>query len=327
LAYLQTSGVLEPDGERLARLESAVAVLRAAPAPRPEVSRADLDKLSERLDLLEKALAAQSARASAPSPAGAAPSGTVPSLGALTAQIEAISRDAKEALAQARAAGEQAKAAGEQVKSGEALASRLGLIETKIAGLEKRLAAAEQSGSAQPKESATAPSILVMAHTVAADLANGTPYAGELDALSRLGADAKLVEALRPFAEKGAPSLASLSEDFQAELNAARAKVAAAAPTGLWDKITGMLGGLVRVRRVGRDDPGSPAASLEVALSRGDVTAAREAWNGLPVFEKSVTPASGARLKALADAYEAAQRIGTSALEAIRRSGSADNGG
>jgi hypothetical protein len=167
-----------------------------------------------------------------------------------------------------------------------------------------------------------------MARAIATDLASGTPFAGELDALLRLGADAKLVEALRPFAEKGAPSASSLAADFQAELDAARRRVAdATPPASFWDRVTSTLGQLVRVRRLGGDDPGSPAATVETALSRGDVAAALDAWNKLPVFEKSATPVSGARIKALAEAHDAARRISEGALEAIRRSSSADNGG
>ncbi|MFI5012233.1 MAG: hypothetical protein ACHQAY_07800 [Hyphomicrobiales bacterium] len=312
-AYLSANGVFDRDVGRLSQIESSLAALRAAPEPRPEVARADLDKLAARVDQLERAVATESRRPQSPAAA--------PSPDAIDAELQAASRDAKEALA-------LAKTAAEGAKSAEAVSSGLALLETKIAALEKRLAVLEQSASSRPREASSAPSILIMARTVASDLSAGAPYTGELDALLRLGADPKLLEALRPFAEKGAPSPAALGADFETELNAARVKVAdALPPASFWERITRALGQLVRVRRIGADDPGSPAATVEEALARGDVAAARDAWNGLPIFEKSATPVSGARIKALADAYDGVRRISGAALEAIRRSGSGENGG
>ncbi|MBV8962729.1 MAG: hypothetical protein JOY97_06500, partial [Hyphomicrobiales bacterium] len=283
--------------------------LRTAPAAKPEVTRADFDKLVGRVEAVEKAIAAQGQR-----------SATV-SLDGLTARIDAAARDAKDALSAAKSAADTASGA-------QSAASRLANVESKLAALQKELATLEQSVTARPKQEVNAPSILVMARAIEADLNRGVPYAGELDALSRLGADPMRVEALRPFADKGAPSPASLAADFENELDAAREKVAETSqPGNWWDRIMGFLGRIVRVRHIGVDEPGSPAGAVEEALLRGDIPAAREAWETLPVFEKSATPHSGERIKSLADAYAATRRISTAALEAIRRSSSTDSGG
>ncbi|SED08169.1 hypothetical protein SAMN05519104_2751 [Rhizobiales bacterium GAS188] len=324
--YLSMSGALDRDDSRLARLESSVATLRAAPPAKPEianpeivkpeVTRADLDKLGVRIDTLEKTVTALRQRPE--SPAAAAPA---PSPAPLAAEIQAATRDAKDAL-------EQAKAASASAGSAQAALARLATLDARVEGLEKLIANVEKLASTRPKDAANAPSILVMARAVATDLGSNLPYGGELDALARLGADPKSVEALRPFADKGAPSPAALAADFQGELNAARAKVAdAVVPTSLWDRSMAMLGRLVRVRRIGADEPGTPAATVENALTRGDIAAARDAWNALPVFEKGATPASGARITALANAHDAARRIGADALEAMRRAGTAGSGG
>jgi hypothetical protein len=300
--YLAQSGVF--DTSRLARVESAVAGLRSAPPPpKPEVSRADLDALAARLDRLDKAVTALGQRPAAePAPAGGGP------------DVAAALRDAQETAAQAKSAAQGA-------------AARIAPLEEKLAALEQRLTALEQARASAAKPQSNAPSLLVLSRAVTADLKSGEPYAGELDALARLGADEAAVEALRPFAQKGAPSPASLSAAFQAELSAARAKVEAERrPSGLWDRVTMFLGHLVSVRRVGGDEPGSPAATVEAALARGDIPAALDAWNGLPVFEKTATPASGQRIKALAGAEAAARRIGSDALEAIRQAGGAKSG-
>ena len=336
--YLSTSGALDRDDSRVARLESSVAALSAQPseaaksAPaKPEVTRADLDRLIARLDALDKAVAelrlrqetaqaaaAQAAKGPAQTSSGTAPA---PSLAPLTAGIEAATRDAKDALEQAKTAASQASAAEQGL-------TRLPPLEARIEGLERLVADVQKSTQARPKDAANAPSILVMARAVTSDLSQNLPYAAELDALARLGADPKSVEALRPFAEKGAPSSASLAADFEAELAAARAKVAAASePTSFFDRSLAMLSRLVRVRHVGADEPGTPAASVENALTRGDVMAARDAWNALPVFEKGATPQSGARITALANAYEAARHIGADALDAVRRAAAAGSGG
>jgi hypothetical protein len=81
------------------------------------------------------------------------------------------------------------------------------------------------------------------------------------------------------------------------------------------------------VRHIGVEEAGSPAGTLEAALLRGDIAAARDAWEALPVFEKGATPHSGTRIKALADAYAGSRKISLAALEAIRRSSTTDNGG
>ena len=222
-AYLAASGVLDRDPARLQRLEREVETLRAAPATQPEVTRADFDKLAARLEQLERRVAAERQQPQAPSAA---------SLDSIASEIAAASRDAKEALS-------LAKTAADSANSAQSATARLASIESKLVGLEKQLATLEQSVAARPKQDVNAPSILVMARAIEADLSSGVPYVGELDALSRLGAEAKLVEALRPFAEKGAPSAASLATDFETELEAARQKVADATPpanlgTGSW---------------------------------------------------------------------------------------------
>jgi hypothetical protein len=81
------------------------------------------------------------------------------------------------------------------------------------------------------------------------------------------------------------------------------------------------------VRHIGADEAGSPAGTVEQALARSDIAAARDAWEALPVFEKGATPHAGGRIKGLAEAYAASRKISTAALDAIRRSSTTDNGG
>jgi hypothetical protein len=300
LAYLSASGVFNGDSERVSRLESAVTTLRATPAPRVEVTRGDLDKLTARVGQLDKTVGSLAERPVETGQGG----------------------EAREAAEQAK------KAADSAASSAQNAAAKVEQLESKIADIDKRLAALEQTAAGHQKPASNAPSMLILARTVTNDLSTGVPYSGELDALTRLGADPKLVEALKPFAEKGAPSPSSLGTDFRGELAAARAKVAGSStPNGWWERVTGMLGQFIRVRDLGGEEPGSPTAPVEAALARGDLAAAADAWASLPVFEKSATTASGGHIKALAAAHDAARRLSDQALETIRRAGSAENGG
>jgi hypothetical protein len=300
LAYLSSTGAFNSDFDRVSRLESAVTTLRATPAPRVEVTRGDLDKLAARVGQLDKTVGSLAERPVETGQGG-----------------------------EARGAAEQAKkAADSAASSAQDAAAKVEQLESKIADIDKRLAALEQAATEHQRPTSNAPSMLILARTVTNDLSIGAPYSGELDALARLGADPKLVDALKPFAEKGAPSPSSLGTDFRGELAAARAKVTgSASPTGWWERVTGMLGQFIRVRDIGGEEPSSPAAPVEAALARGDLAAAADAWAGLPVFEKSATAASGERIKALAAAHDAARRLSDQALETIRRAGSAENGG
>jgi hypothetical protein len=300
-AYLAANGGFDRDDGRISRLESAVATLRATPPPKSEVARGDFDKLAARVDQVDKAV------------------------GAL-AQRQTTAADGR--FGDAKDAAEQAKKAAESAASAQSAAAKVAPLEIRVADIEKRLAAFEQAAAGGPKPTSNAPSLLVLSRTVANDLSNGLPYAGELDVLARLGADPKLIEVLKPFADKGAPSPSSLGTEFESELAAARAKVAGSdAPVGLWERVTSVLGHLIRVRSIGADEPGNPAAAVEAALARGDLAAAADGWNSLPVFEKGATPVSGGRIKALAAAHDAARRVSDAALEAIRQAGSAENGG
>ena len=118
-AYLALSGVLDHGPERLGRLEREVDALKTSSAAKPEVTRADLDKLAARLEALEKAVPAQGQR---PAAAG--------SLDALTARIDAASRDARDALSAARSAAETASGV-------QSSATRLTNVESKLVALQK----------------------------------------------------------------------------------------------------------------------------------------------------------------------------------------------
>lgn len=123
----------------------------------------------------------------------------------------------------------------------------------------------------------------------AASLAEATQGSGsfetELAALERVLPLSGEVRSLRPYAESGAPSRASLAAEFDAA--AARAAVAARAPgerAGLFARIGYALSAIVTIRRVGPggDGPDAVLARAGAAAAAGDVEGALTLLRGLP---------------------------------------------
>ncbi len=227
---------------------------------------------------------------------------------AALAEARAARADAAKALALAAAAGQSAPpvqggapasfdASALEVRIGKmegelaALKSReagLGALDDRLAKMESalvapkseaRLAAAEVA----PDRDGAAEAILAISLNERLDA--GAPFAGELAALARLGADGGKLAALSPFADAGAPTLAALAAAFA---KVAPAVVAAATPPsggGVMDRLLDHLRKLVRVRKVGEvagEDVEALAPRISAALARGDLSAALDAYGRLP---------------------------------------------
>ncbi len=162
-----------------------------------------------------------------------------------------------------------------------ALKDRVAKIEGALAApkSETRVAAAEVA----PDRGAAAEAILAI--SLNERLNAGAPFAEELAALARLGADAGKLSALKSFADAGAPTIAALSASFA---KIAPSVIAAATPPssgGVIDRLLDHMRKLVRVRNVGevaRDDVEALAPNISAALARGDLFAALEAYHRLP---------------------------------------------
>lgn len=103
----------------------------------------------------------------------------------------------------------------------------------------------------------------------------GRPFAAELDAVRRLGADDAAVQALAPLAT-GAPTPAMLAAQF-APLPAKLIAAGDAPADGVWSRVQRWARRLVTLRPVGEtagDDPGAIAARAELRLAAGDLDAA-----------------------------------------------------
>ncbi len=258
--------------------------------------------------------------------AGAAKAAALDAIGRRVAALEAAASqgDAARALTEARAArADAAKALALATGTSQTAAAhgggapaapgageleaRVGKLEAELTGLKsdaadlgalgERLAKVETALAAPKSGARVAPAELALSRDGAAEailaislderLNAGAPFAEELAALARLGADGGKLAALTPFAEAGAPTLAALRASF-AKIEPS--VVAAAAPPshgGAVERLLDHMRGLVRVHKVGGeagrgDDAEAVAQRLSAALGHGDLRAALAAYGHLP---------------------------------------------
>lgn len=152
-----------------------------------------------------------------------------------------------------------------------------------VARLKARIEQLE-TRDARSQEAAAA----ALAAAVLLDTAQSSrPFAVELDALRRAAPGLSELEALARLAETGAPSRAALSASFAdvAALAASRSRKPAEG-AGLGARIAYAAGKIVTVRRVQDatgNGPDDRLAQAERLLRDGDVVAALERLDGLPV--------------------------------------------
>jgi len=314
-----------------------------------------LDDARARLATLEKSVETQSAamvafdKRVATTEAGAVKANALDALGRRLSALEASNGDAKAALDEAHAARVDAAKAlaaaqAEPPSTNAAAPAEPSALEPRLAKLESDLAAAEarlnQLGAlderlsklegataAAPKSDArvamakgaseNAASVAVLALSLEQRLAAGAPFAAELTALSQLGVGGDALAPLKPFAESGAPSLASLAASW-AKVESA---VAAATPPperSGWDRLLDHIRALVRVRRVGEasanDESEPPAARIGAALDRGNLAAALEAYGRLPEASRAAGAAWADAAKARVAAVKAATALRADAI-------------
>lgn len=262
----------------------------------------------------------------------------------LVKRLEALEsgvRAATEAAAEARRAAE-AKSPSEQAEAPAAAN-----LETKntIAGLESRLDQLAQSVAklqeqleqpkvgtratpdvdagphSQPDKPLAALESLALAQAVQRALERAKPFAPELAALRRLGADPKALAALAPFAEKGAPSPRDLLGTFEAvgkKLRAFENKPPEGAP--LSDKLVHEAQRLVHLRPKG--EAPKPTADeltpkIEKALAHDDLAEAMRAFAGLPETTRAEAKEFADLLAARLAAEEASTALVAAAIGAL----------
>ncbi|MGI3900032.1 MAG: hypothetical protein ACRYGP_31845 [Janthinobacterium lividum] len=185
-------------------------------------------------------------------------------------------------------------------------------LDGKVAKIEGQLAApkdgqrmteARAVGSA---DETRATPIALVGQAVVRAVADGRPYASDLETLKALGADPAAVVKLAPLAAQGAPTVGALRQRWQDIEGGVLATVKPAEGGNALDRLAASARGLVQVRRVGAvqgDDPSALVSQIDAALAAGDVPGALAAWTKLPTAgqDKSRDWADAARSRGDAD--------------------------
>ncbi len=189
--------------------------------------------------------------------------------------------------------------------------------EQRLAGLSQQVAEnnrnAEQAGQTGAK--------VVLAGRLNDALSSGEPYAEVLDGIKKAGADAARIAPLEPFAGQGAPTPAKLADDFE-PLETAILRESRGPANDWTDRILRMADRVVTVRPVNEGDSTGVSGlvtRIRQALEKGDVVDAAAAWEALPEPSRRLSEDWGRQVKAVAQAHQAAQAIGTDALATLNR--------
>jgi len=260
-------------------------------------------------------------------------------LGPLAKRLDALEaevRAANDTAAEARRAAEAARPSAETPAAAPpetknvlaALEARLDEVAQSMAKLQERLEQPKVGTRATPDVDAGARASsakalaalesLALAQAVERALERAKPFAAELAALRRLGADPKSLAALAPFAEKGAPTPRDLLNDFESVGKKLRAFEDKPPPgTPLADQLVQGAQKLVHVRpkgeaaKVTADDL---TPKIEKALAHDDLAAAVQAFAALPEATRGQAREFGETLVARRAAEQAAAALVADAI-------------
>jgi hypothetical protein len=294
---------------RLAGAERVVREL-ASRAPTPVADPKALDELTRRVAKLEAA-------ASSTPPTAASDPALAARIGALEAEVKAMAetignlrRRDDEVLAAARDARARADA------SAAALAELAAAERSQLEALANRVTAVERSEKAA--ESGDRAVRLALAATALNNaVERGDAFAAELATAKALGADAKLVAALEPFARSGVPSAAALARQFS-EL--APSLQASGAREGVLARLQVNAEKLIRIRRVDEpagSDAGAIVARAEAKVSRSDIAGAVSELAQLPPDARAPAEAWIKNVQARIAAIDASRRLAADALAGL----------
>jgi hypothetical protein len=334
------------DPARVQRLEQGLAALQAQPAPAsapaaappaaaPGLSAEEGARLAGRIAELEAELARRGARqeqqvderidrrlAALPAPAMAAPPPVV-DLAPLAGRIDGLDK----ALAAIGQRAEAAQAAADQgvkavAEADRRIAEARSAAEAGVKAVEPKLEelAAGLSRTAQRVEIVAAAPLFGAAQALGQAFERGAPVGLELAAIEALGAKPEQLQALRAFAEKGAPTPQRIAEAFR-PLAMAAAKAGQPPAAG----VQAVFESFVRTRATGpgaADSPDGLVSAIENALRAGDIGAALAAWEKLPEASRKATEAWASAARGREAARQAIRAVEEQALAALRKSAS-----
>jgi hypothetical protein len=204
----------------------------------------------------------------------------------------------------------------------DALTGRIATLEGAVKSLTAEVAQRTSSSSADDRVTR----LTVAAEALRATVERGAPYQAELGAATALGADAKAIATLQPFAALGVPSGAQLGRELAAltqGLN--RSTDAEPSSASFLARLENHAQKLVRVTPVGApagsggDDSASVVARIDAAAARGDLAAALAEIAKLPEASRAPLDAWVKKAQAREAAIAASGRIAADALAALSK--------
>lgn len=239
--------------------------------------------------------------------------------GELAQRLESAEREMASLRETVQSAGsESLNAATEATNEAvSAVTARMDQIAGQVEALSARLEQISAEVSRQDEGPKVA--LVVAASALKSAVDRGNSFASELETYSSLASNAAELESLRAFAEKGIPTLATLSE----EASAFASKVAAAEhavpeSAGLMERFTSSIKTVVTVRPVGEvpgEQPSAIAARIEAAVQRGDLATALREFETLPDAMKNIGADFAGKLRARQAANEVLDKALSSALK------------
>ncbi|MDP2411193.1 MAG: hypothetical protein Q8M26_13030 [Pseudolabrys sp.] len=289
----QSSAPSAPNGtqvaSQVAALEKQVIDLQSRPAP--AIDNSAIDALGQRLAKIESAVATLPAGDSGAAEKLAAADNAVKSLGVALAALTKRSEDTAANVAAARQRAEAAEKAVSDLRAGltdVAKTAEASVPSADVDALQKRIDTLEQAVKESRSQVASLATTSAAADTSArlalsatalhSAVVSGAPFAPALAQVKALGADPKAVAPLEPFAATGIPSPAALTADLRAALPAmAKASSPPPATGGFLEKLEANASRLVRIRPVDApsgDDSSAVLARIETAAAKADIAAA-----------------------------------------------------
>jgi hypothetical protein len=304
---------------RLAGVELGLREL-ASRAPPASADPKALDDVARRVAKLE-------APAATPPSPNASDSARAARIAALETELKTIAetvgvlgRRDEEALAAAREARVRADAgAAELAELAQKLPDASAAERRELDALANRVAAVERSEKAV-ESGDRAVRLALVAIALNAAVERGDGFATELAAAKALGADAKPLAALEPFARTGVPASGVLARQFS-ELAPSLQEAAGAPPReGVLGKLQMNAERLVRIRRVddvAGSDSAAIAARSEAKVSRGDISGALAELAQLPPQARAPAEAWIKSVQARTAAVDASRRLAADALSGL----------
>lgn len=308
----------------------------ASPAPTPPEPAVDLGPLQARIADLEagaKALRDQvAALPKTDDTAAKQVAGLSQGLAAVQAAVAGVPRvdlaplDHKVADLGTAVSGLQAAVAGMPRVDLDPLKAKLDALQHRVDPIEVALAVpkdgsrvTEERRNGSAAEAHAAP-MAIAAQAVVQAVADGRPFGDALAALQGLGADPAALDRLRPVADKGAPTRATILAGFEADRPAMLGAGQSAPAGSVLDRVMAGARGLVKVRDTGTSpgqDPDAVVSRIAAALQNGDLKGALAEWGGLPADGKASSQPWADELKVRVDAEEAARGIAAGAVAAL----------